>query len=379
MVPALPVLPILLYSTVFPVPLLVLAPVYNASLLLYIFPANACVKFNFVWCVVKQDAPSQSGYALNSDKTQCVGDSSTIVTCADSNCDTCLNSLPGTCLYCKDGYFAQKGKCVALPCLTQDENGKCATCPSDYLVVDGYCYPKCNGHSCTVQVGLFTKKCDNECLLCIFDQLYEHADCTPATYCNSIPNCIQCRKNEVGYCDRCAIGYSRKNGECFKCHAQNCLKCEYTSDVQKCSICMNNYDIDSTTGLCVKNSTSILTYPSNKRETTTPTPLPQEPSETPAQGDGSIKCTVQNCDVCSSRNYCASCKTGYEVKKGSCTIPCNIENCDHCIIPNTCATCRNIRFKAITHANLSAKKQIAFHVSLLNGVSNVGRGIRYQE
>lgn len=150
----------------------------------FIYISGQCLcKIQF--CMVCSEtgcAQCQSGYALNSDKTQCVEDSSTIVTCADTNCDTCLNSLPGTCVYCKDGYFAEKGKCVALPCLTQDENGKCVTCPSDYLVVDGYCYPKCNGHSCTVQVGLFTKKCDNECLLCIFDQLYEHADCTPATY-----------------------------------------------------------------------------------------------------------------------------------------------------------------------------------------------------
>lgn len=296
---------------------------------------------NIQYCMVCSEngcAQCQSGYTLNGDKTQCIEDSSKIVACADTNCDTCLSSLAGTCVYCKDGYFAEKGECVPLPgCTTQDENGKCTACPDDYYVVDGYCYPKCNGHSCTIP-GLFGKKCDNECLICIGNQLYEYTDCTPETYCNPIPNCLQCRKNEIGYCDRCDVGYSRRNGECVKCQMDNCLKCEYTDDTSKCSICMNNYDINDN-GECIFNDTSLQTYPSNKKETSSPTPLPPEQEETPAEGEGAIKCNVQNCDVCSSRNYCASCKTGYELKKGACTVPCNVENCDHCDTPNTCAAC----------------------------------------
>ena len=297
---------------------------------------------NIQYCMVCSEtgcSQCQSGYKLNGDKTQCIEDPSSLVRCSDLNCDTCLSEQPGTCVYCKDGYYDEKGICVASPeCSEKDESGKCTKCPSGYyLDEDGYCYPRCNGQPCNDRLLFDYYGCESECFVCQGNQLYEYTNCSPKNnYCTD-PHCTQCRQQGTGFCDRCEVGYSRKNGECYQCKAPNCLKCEYTDDENKCSICMNNYDLVD--GICQLNSTSVVTYPSNKRETSTPTPLPPEETETPAEGEGSIKCNVQNCDICSTRNYCASCKSGYELKKGACIVPCNVENCDHCDTQNICASC----------------------------------------
>ena len=283
-----------------------------------------------------------SGYSLNDDNTLCIEDNSAKIICNDNKCISCMNSQEGACVACEDGYYTEKGKCIqSPPCEETIVNGKCEKCPSGFYSLGEYCYPKCMGQPCN-NVSFGFGSCESTCFFCYNNDLYEFLNCKPQDgYCFD-EHCTQCLKKERGYCERCEVGYYKLNGECKPCdpNLQHCLKCDYSSNNAKCSVCINNYDLQLD-GTCLLNTTSRDTYPSNKRtsQSESSETTPEDPGQKPVEDQSSVKCIVQNCEVCSKKNFCISCRTGFEAKNGKCLVPCNIENCEACSEENICEKC----------------------------------------
>ena len=279
----------------------------------------------------------ESGYQLSADRTKCEANPQAEIHCDDPNCFSCMNTKPGACTYCKEGYYEDKGVCIKTPdCLNLTYSDFCTECPEGFYAEKEICYPKCKTASCHDSSGQGMAPCDNICYSCMKYLLYEKMDCKPQeNYCFD-KNCNQCRRQEKGYCERCRLGYYKLEGSCYPCNIDNCLTCEYSEDYTKCSVCMNNFDLQID-GTCKFNSTSLKHYKANTQLPTDPT----EPEEKPSEGDGQVPCNVEHCNMCSSTNFCASCESGFQVKNGECIIPCNVENCASCITENVCDNCIN--------------------------------------
>ena len=276
----------------------------------------------------------ENGYSLNAAKTECTKND-TLPGCYDQNCETCTNTLEGTCTYCKPGYYEEKGKCIqSANCVKATSDGYCIECPSGYFSNNGYCTPNCKGVNCNNNGN--NNECDTGCHFCRNGILFEWLACENSNFCQD-QNCNICKT--AGYCDKCKLGYYKVNGKCTSCKKENCLRCDYSTDSSKCSICMNNYDLIN--GNCVFNQTSLDLYGSNKRTNAGIDPVPPyRPSDKPAEEEGAIRCNVDNCNACSATNHCASCQVGYEVKDGKCVIPCKVDNCESCSTENVCQTCK---------------------------------------
>lgn len=236
------------------------------------------------------------GYILNNGI--CIDD--TDYKCYDSHCHFCLNSKEGSCKKCFDGYNLESGKCFQNPTLLILID-KDILCPEGYFSIGNGCNKNCLDAECSDSV------CINECLSCHNNVLTEKLNCKPDNYCVD-PHCISCRNINIGFCDKCEIGYRLEFGSCVKCEDPNCLNCDYTLD-GKCNSCKNQYYLIN--GTC---------YSKNQKD----------------ECDSSI----ENCEKCyiGDDKYCFECLEGYSLSNGKC-IECNISNCLRCSKRNTCIQC----------------------------------------
>ena len=55
-----------------------------------------------------------------------------------------------------------------------------------------------------------------------------------------------------------------------------------------------------------------------------------------------VECVKENCAICLSNGYCASCGHGYQLDgTDGCEPNCSVENCDACNVDGECNTCTN--------------------------------------
>ena len=205
-------------------------------------------------------------------------------------CKLCTKNYCVQCaLSCQEGQYVNTKTCdECKSCATFDTNCKsctqngCTKCKSDYYLKDNVC-TKCD-------TGKF---CDG---------INMSSDCPVGYYCDSTgkhacttfhQNCLKCDKNG---CTSCESYYRNQNGTCVMCQPKTgaqtvCGSCSKSLDW--CDWCDNRTYLEN--GGCFWCGTSIA-----------------------------------NCERCSSKTKCSTCKQGYYLTSEGTCATCNVENCTLC-------------------------------------------------
>ena len=185
-----------------------------------------------------------TGYFYNETSKECLKQSDEDkIQCYDPNCDGCFSEEQGACEYCKEGFFLKKGECLNL---TLSKNKKCSP---GYYRNGNYCYEICSGVNCDKWI-FFTEYylCpENECLVCVSNQLFIISECDNTKECSSLDGCLNCVTKDE--CLVCKQGYYLLGGVCKK-YGEGCSIC---SSQNHCQYCMSGYEL-------TLNNTCNLTY-----------------------------------------------------------------------------------------------------------------------
>ena len=185
-----------------------------------------------------------SGYFYNETSKECIKQSDEEkIQCYDPYCEGCFSEEKGACEYCKEGLYLKKGECLNL---TIPENGNC---PPNYYLNGNYCYEKCSGVNCNrwIMMTPYYLCPDNECLVCVSNELFIISECNNVKECSSIQGCLNCITSDE--CLVCQQGYYLLGGICKKC-GEGCSKC---SSINNCFVCLSGYEL-------TENKTCNLTY-----------------------------------------------------------------------------------------------------------------------
>ena len=325
----------------------------------------------------------KAGYAYNETEKKCEKENeSNRIHCFDENCDGCFNNLKGGCEICKKGYFNEKGECIQLPSI--NENNKC---PNGYYLDNDFktCEKICDGVSCTKR-KVNRYECEsNNCLYCYNNLLYLYQECDNSRICTK-EGCLNCITNDE--CVICTQGYFLLGGICKKC----INGCSFCTNNETCINCMSGFELNSLQE-CIQSENfdfNVNKYKIYKNKLIKMI-FPKEPisdfeiienSECDRnckkcyQNTGKCiecklhyrlednKCIKQcsdiNCLQCSlfyDYEKCNQCRQGYKIEDEKCIHICNIPGCIDCTIENDKEICNkcNIDYKI---NNGSCKKKI---------------------
>ena len=275
---------------------------------------NGCLKCNIGYF-----------YNINSEKCE-------LITCSDSNCKLCYSNELNKCYECKTGYKLENGNCN-----NQYEPAPCNN--ENYYELSSYCYEKCEGLDCSVNIQNKYNRyncSNNNCLFCENNVLYPYSNCTNSEMCN-IDGCKICKTNSI--CFKCNVGYRNENGNCLKC-IKGCSIC--TNDYT-CEYCLSGYQLTSDK-ICVL--TNVFDYNNNiyilKKKELLKNMYPDEYEYDNESIELYNQCD-KNCLKCNDNNgECSQCKDDYNLSGNKC-IKCYSERCSECsdASENSCSKCEN--------------------------------------
>ena len=139
----------------------------------------------------------------------------------DATCDTCTSSSTASCSNCTAGYYSWSPSSCSF------------TCSSSFS------YINFNTQTCS--------SCSSSCLYCI-EAGSNCNNCYSGTY----------YRPDSGLCNSTctsSIGYYASSSErrCVPCRDKNCLSCNSNGD---CNTCRSFYQVNTTTGRCVRKCPS---------------------------------------------------------------------------------------------------------------------------
>lgn len=220
--------------------------------------------------------------------------------CSIVGCAICSNT---TCTSCLQGYTLRNGTCNPVCdryCDLCTTPNNCGLCKLNYIFDDTIkaCKLDCStgfgGNCAECSSLLFCSRCKDG-----YVSYFEGAACMKNNVCSDT-NCKECTTNTTNatassQCISCKTGYKLTNGTCEKdiCNIANCQSCK---TVSACDVCLANYLVDNTTGLCQPSCLS----------------------------------TQPNCLVCTNNTLCSICAVGYVLYSNNCSKACTIDNCDVC-------------------------------------------------
>lgn len=249
--------------------------------------------------------------------------------CPD-NCSVCFYSKKRNqieCMYCKEKFFLENGKCN--PC-----SEYCNDCVGPALedcrfLISGYHFnffakkiEKCADPNCA--------NCDfeNRCSNCLKEYYLVPANSTEAVQSNIFDSCEPCKIEHCEYCVRqddqvkngdfikcsfCKEGYAVVSGQCQPC-PQGCQYCE--EETRNCFTCEKGYVLDQSSLQCK--------IPTN-----------------------------EGCAMMKNENECQYCSSGYYLDPGSgkCELCTKISpHCNYCYVEDNvtpkCGTCNSGFYKS---------------------------------
>ena len=272
--------------------------------------------------------------------------------CSLFGCVKCSENDPNVCIECFESLVLYKNRCKSLGilpstipfCAEYFTSTLCKSCDADHALINNTCISEPKNKSSSELSSSDNKK--RQLFTC------------------SLSNCLSCSAND--YCASCNLGFYERNGECICYCPDNCESCY--SPCSSCESCYSSYSLtvlgcDSGSNSCsdinclscpsyntcdsckiggfgidgkcycfypdhCKNSTSCqfclaceAGYQLNSNRLCEYQP---------------INCSVSNCLICSTADYCSSCATGYSLLEGICSCSCT-GHCSSCSID--CSTC----------------------------------------
>lgn len=251
------------------------------------------------------DSSMPSKYSLSGTMTGNQGLGAVRITfLSNTQSMTCSNDIDSNCVSCIN-------------------NGRtCSKCKTGYSLYNNKCYKTCpsgtfqSGTNCLYCGASNCDACPSSspiCFSCKSQYYFSQSQCygtapIGAPKCSTL-NCSSCSESGT-ICYYCSTGYYLYNNQCLK----SCPAGTYQlgSNCQKCTI--SNCDECSSSSTCTKCSDGYLIYNNQC--------LNQCPSGT-YQLNGTYKeCSVSNCDSCTSSGKCNSCKAGYNLYENTCLAHC---------------------------------------------------------
>ena len=298
----------------------------------YILKGNycECKQENCEVCGKDKCIKCNRGFYYNEILKKCVKKD-----CLIANCEYCDYGNEGQeiCHKCQDGFFFDNGNCTELT----TQNIELEQCDKqDKYESYTYCDVGCTEYECNIPTQRsYQKKCHSgKCLICIYDILYIHSNCTAKDEC-SIEGCNTClAKNECARCDR---GYRIYLGQCIKC-------------IKGCSLCSNNYTCDyCLSGYELNNKrecvfTNIFDFDTNeyKRQKKILNKDIQEEDSTSVIDTTvvteEIFQTIKNCVNYVKSGECLKCKNNYYLYNNEC-FKCSSSLCKRCEMINNEEIC----------------------------------------
>ena len=187
----------------------------------------------------------------------------------------------------------------------------CLECEIEFYLKEGTCVYEC-GINFFSDEKKICRRCEKFCKVCHFNKCIL---CDDDKYLLEGKICV----------DECPFGFVKNNNQCVKCNTlKNCKKCD-EKDSRKC-------------GECIEPEIEFMGHCINK--------CPDQYFQNSARCE---RCSV-GCKICSSRNKCLFCESGYFLNNNSC-----VKNCDEGFIfnNNNCLECSNEDCKKCLSTNLS--------------------------
>ena len=283
-----------------------------------------CTENNCIMC--------KAGYAYNEIEKKCEKQNETNrIHCFDENCDSCYNTVSGSCKICKKGYFNKKGECEKLPSINEKNE-----CPTGYYLDNKskICKKICGGVSCTIKKSNYYKCDSNDCLICQNNILMIYDQCDDSANCK-IEGCLNCITEDE--CFVCTQGYYLLGGICHKCP----YGCSICTNNEACITCLSGFELNSSQE-CI--SSKNLDFNINKYEIYKDILLKVLYAFDRIIDLGDInaaECDL-NCKKCyQNTGKCIECQTKYKLRDNKCIKYCSDDiNCQKCYQnTNKCIEC----------------------------------------
>jgi hypothetical protein len=255
--------------------------------------------------------------------------------CIDKDCNKCVPNKIDTCIVCKKGKVLLNGQCInECPDGTYEKNSACHKCKEKCKS----CFNEKECSSCKNPLGLYNGDCTDSCPVGTVLYKEKCQKCTDSN-CNkcksSLTECLECKKPFSLFRNNCVKDcpehYYSKNGECRRCK-RGCDKC---LDENKCTYCENGFYLD---GNECKTSCPKKKYPNCTKR------ICENCNEACDECvDNTNKCHVCSNGFFKSLNRCVpgeKCPPGtYSCKKTGKCLKCQVEFCNKCSTKNTCSGC----------------------------------------
>lgn len=284
-----------------------------------------------------------SGYALVTTSSTCLGCAVNCLTCSSSNINLCYSCAPG---YFISGTSCKQCSSICLSCSGSSDS--CTVCPpGQYFDASNKTCTSCsrnclscNSTNCTscrggfVAVGSSCRSCIMSCSTCSPSDITVCTSCYKGLQlvngaCVSCPDkCLECYN---GACITCITGYHPSTSNTALCVADCQLPCATCQDGQPsvCLSCFSGSILSNNT--CVQNTSCSTTHTCTDCGVGNNYILVGGNCQPCGSIDYCLQCRSTNSDACSI------CKTGYYVQNDLCS-SCP-SSCVSCISSSVCTQC----------------------------------------
>ncbi|KAL4441154.1 hypothetical protein ABPG74_002104 [Tetrahymena malaccensis] len=251
--------------------------------------------------------------------------------------------------------------------------GICTACSEGYNLYNIDCVPNCKSNQYFDLLTLKCIDCGNNCDICNSQTCQQCTDSTFQVDLRNPQNCILCHINNCFQCsdnNKCSVcmdnyqlsaDYSSCN---IPCQVNNCITCNDNSSTS-CLQCAQSYTLNTNNQQCVKcnqdqimlddfscisiNSCIINNCQSCKAQNPLSCDVCLPNYYLNLDSNQCFSCFVQNCLQCSNRNYqeCQTCSENYSLSSDrSQCLQCQIQNCQKCDPQNNliCQTCQDNQY-----------------------------------